>query len=291
MTAQPAFPRAVGRAGDAVRFSPLEAGEGRLVAAWGGSRRRRRPVVLLLPGLYQPPGAFFHWMYRLARGGALAATLDETLALGADGSPDLVGALEQWLETSMRRARAALEALAALPGADPERAALIGVSAGGWAALRLAEQGRWGRTGTGRVAAVAAVLSGAGWRRVPPGVGAFFEEMGVRLLSSGDRPSGATDGPVVDPGRCPLLHPGDPAQRAERLRGCAVLLVAGGKDPLVEAAEVRAFYRELAAHLPEAGERLQLVVYPGIGHRLTPPMEDRVASWVLWMLGAGGLER
>ena len=282
MTARARRPRTVGASESPVSFAPLQAGEGRLVAAWASRSRRRRPVVLLLPGLYQVPGALFHWMFRLAQGGALAATFEDTLSLRADGLSDLAGGLERLLEALIGRARSTLEALAALPAADPDRMALIGVSAGGWAALRLAEERCQGTAPAGRVAAVAAVLSGAGWRRIPEGVSGFFEEVGVRC-----HPDMA--GVPVDPGRFPLLHPGDPAERAERLRGCALLLVAGAKDPLVDAAEVRAFYQELAARLPEAGERLQFVVYSRVGHRLTPPMEDRVASWVLWMLGAGGL--
>ena len=283
MTARIRRPRAVGTNGTPVRFVPLATDEGRVVAAWAGGSRRRRPVVLLLPGLLQPPGALFGWMYRMAQGGALAATLDETPSVPAQATSDLAGTLERLLQSLVDRARAALKALASLSVADPQRVALVGISAGGWAALRLAEQCGQDTGCTGQVAAVAAVLSGAGWRRIPEGLGGYLEELGVRIVG----PDAA--GTPVDPERFPLLHPGDPAQRAERLRGCALLLVAGGRDPLVDAAEVRAFYRHLAARWPEAGERLQLVVYPGVGHRLTPPMEDRVASWVLWMVEAGGL--
>lgn len=271
-------------AGPEVRFVPLQRGATRVVAAWEARTRRRRPVVLIVPGLLHPPGTLFGWMYRLARGGVVAATLEQMPSPDRNAPGGLAGALERLVASLVAQGREALEALAELPVAEPGRAALVGVSAGGWAALRLAERrGGAGTTGV-RVEAVAAVLSGPGWRRIPGGAGRLLEELGVPAW-------GDEAGAEVDPGRCPLLHPGDAGERARRLEGCALLLVAGGRDPVVDPEEVKGLYRELVAHLPRASERLQLVVYPGLDHRLTPPLQDRVSSWVLWMLGAGGLAR
>ena len=269
-------------AGPAVILRPVEAGGQRLVMARPSPGRRRAPVVLLLPGLFQEPGSLYAAMYRLARGGVVAATLGRVHPLGAAGAPDITGRLEAWLEEALWRARQAVEALAGLPGVDAGRVGLMGVSAGGWVALRLAETLGDGASEQGRVVAVAAVLSGPGWRRIPPAMAGVLAEAGVRCSPEALRRP-------VDPARAPLLHPGDLDERAERLRRCAVLLVGGGRDPVVDVDEVRALYRALVAGRPDAGERLQLVLYPGLGHRLTPPMEARALSWLLWMLGAGAL--
>ncbi len=269
-------------AGPAVTLRPVEAGGERLVVARPSPARRRSPLVLLLPGLFQEPGALYGAMYRLASGGAVAATFERTHPLGAAGPEDLAGRLEAWLEEGLRRARQVVDALAGVPGVDSGRIGLMGVSAGGWVALRLAESLGEQATAHEWSVAVAAVLSGPGWRRIPPAVADVLAEAGVRC------PPDALGRPV-DPARAPLLHPGQLDQRAERLRHCAVLLVGGGRDPVVDPEEVRAFYRAMAARRPEAAERLQLVLYPGLGHRLTPPMEARVLSWLLWMLQAGAL--
>ncbi|HEY8498618.1 MAG TPA: hypothetical protein VIK90_05165 [Limnochordales bacterium] len=266
--------------GPGVVFRPVEAGGVSLVVARPTPPRRRLPLVLLLPGLGQPPGDLFPWMYTLARGGAAAATLEQAVPLGAGG--DLVEQVEGWLQEVLRRAERALASLARAGGPEAGPVGVAGISAGGWAALRLAE--RSGPAGDGRlqVEAVAAVLSGPGWRRVPQGAPELLAQAGLRLRDG-------CAGLPVDPRRAPLLHPGDEAARAERLGKCAVLLVGAGQDPVVDLDLLRSFYDALAARRREAGERLQLVVYPSLGHRITPPMAARVCSWLLWMLGAGAV--
>lgn len=271
--------------GPAVTFRLVNAGGERLTVAEAGRTRRKRPAILILPGLYQAPAGSMGWLFQLARGGAVAASFADPVRMdgeksGARAAEGFAGSLDRVVNGLVARASAALEALVGCFGADPGRIGVIGVSVGGWAALRLAEG--WPGSGTARPLAVAAVLSGAGWRRVPEAVPAFFAQFGVHV------PEGEAGAPV-DPERHPSLHPGEAAARAGRLAGKAVLLVAGGQDPLVDAGEVEQFYRALASAAPEAAERLQIVVYPKLGHQLTPPMQDRVASWMLWMLGAGGI--
>ena len=65
-----------------------------------------------------------------------------------------------------------------------------------------------------------------------------------------------------------LLPEADPVRRATNLFPCAVLLVNGGADKVVDVSSTRAFIEAARPAYTNAPERLRLVVYEGMGHNL-----------------------
>ena len=257
----------------------IELGGRPALAAWPAGRRRRRPLALVIHGLLGGPEFMADWLLELALGGCVAVALR---AAYAEGEPGLRARLadrflETLDETVLQTAEEASQALSALDGwrgADASLAALVGVSAGGFAALRAALDCP--------AAAVAAVCSGPGWLEPPEELGAEVEaELGLR-------PGHLRPQAPFDPRGYPGLHARFVLDRARALAGRAVLLCVGGRDPVAPVEPARALHRELAAQDPEAAERgrVQLLLYPALGHRVTGPMKRRVASWVRWMLDA-----
>ena len=267
----------IGRPSGGAAVAPIKLGGRPALAAWPSGRRRRRPLVVVAHGLLGDPHVVADWLLELALGGCVALALR---AAYAEGEPGLRARLadrflETLNETVLQTARATAEALAALDGwrgADGSRAALVGISAGGFAVLRAALDCP--------AAAVATVCSGPGWLEPPAELGPEIEgELGLR-------PRDLRPKAPFDPERYPGVHGRFVLDRAQKLAGRAVLLCVGGRDPVAPAEPARLLHRELAARDPEGAERgrLQLLVYPALGHRVTGPMRHRVASWVRWML-------
>lgn len=239
---------------------------------------RRRPLAVLVPGLLDHPARHAGWLAELAGQGLVAVA--PSPAFGADEPgfrarlaqrflPALDGAVQQTVE----RIGGVIRACCGFRGADGSRVVLIGVSAGGWAALRAALEAPG-------VVAVACVLSGPGWERPPAEVEpALRAELGTGGLSLEHEQPFEQD-------RYPGLHAEAVLERAGSLAGRALLLVQGGQDSWVPAEPSRRLYERLHGMGPEKPERVQLVVYPGLGHRLTAPMQQRVTSWVSWMLAS-----
>lgn len=269
---------AIGRPSAGAGVAWMAVGGRPALVAWPGGRRRPRPVVLLVHGLLGGPQSMADWLLELALQGCVAVALR---AAYAEGEPGLRARLaERFLETLdaavMQTARATVEALAALDGwrgADPSRVALVGVSAGGFAVLRAAL--------SSSAAAVACVCSGPGWLTAPAQLGAEVE------AELGFHPPSLQAPTPFDPEHYPGLHARWVLGRAQALAGRAVLLCVGGRDPVVPVEPARALHRELVAHDPEGAEggRLQLLVYPAVGHRVIAPMKQRVVAWLRWMLG------
>ncbi|MBE3598939.1 MAG: hypothetical protein IMX02_09160 [Limnochordaceae bacterium] len=235
---------------------------------------------MVIPGLLPAPDALLGWLVELAGAGMTAAGIEHKGVGRAAAASDFAGALDRLVNRLAGVAVSVAEALDGRYGVDPQRWGLVGISVGGWAALRAAERYD-GREMASGPRAVAALLCGPGWRRVPARARAFFRPLGL------DLPETAVD-MAVDPDRYPHLHPGDAGARGRRLAGRAVLLAAGGKDPLVPLQDVRALYEAIDRQRPQGDgpERHQLLVYPGLGHEVSLPMRRRVVSWVGWMLGA-----
>lgn len=261
------------------------AGEPVLIARPLG-RGRARSLALVVPGIGESmEDEMLPWTVDLARRGAVGAALVGRMPVEALNTPDLAGALERSVKELVGRVAAVLPDLQARFGVTGRKSGLIGVSAGGWASLRAMEAGAAASAWVAE--AVAAVACGPGWDRIPPGTAGELRALGARV------PDGC-EGLRVEAPACPLVHPGDLVERARRLAGGgrAVMLAVGGRDPLIDLEQVRAFFGALQGQAPEGhGERVQLLVYPGLGHRVSRGMRRRVVSWVTWMLAAGGSGR
>ena len=260
-----------------------------VLAAWPVPSRRpgRRPLVLVLHGLLGRPLLLADWLAELALAGWVAAA--PALPFGED--PELRRRLPthffEALDGAVQQAVPLLEqvtrALAGWRGADARRLAVVGISAGGFAALRLAlratTEGAAAAAGTS-VAAVAAVVSGPGWLEVPAGLPqALQEELGTGGLSARPQRPFTAD-------HYPGVHGAFVLERAEQLQGTAVLLCCGGRDGVVPVEPARQLHLRLARLSGAAAEegRQQLLVYPTLGHRVTPPMKQRVVAWLRWMV-------
>lgn len=77
---------------------------------------------------------------------------------------------------------------------------------------------------------------------------------------------GAT--PELWPETIELLRAHDPLLRADKMFPCAVLLVNGGEDQVVDPRTARAFMDAARPAYKSDPERLRLVVYEGFGHNL-----------------------
>ena len=266
-------PTASGRVG----VERLEVAGVRALGAWPTGRSRRRPLVLVVHGLLGSPLWMADWLLDLAMGGLVAVAVEAAFAEGQPGLRSRLASrfFETLDETVQRTAEAVRRAAAALDGwrgADAGKAALVGISAGGFAILRAA-LGAPPR-------AAAAVCSGPGWLEPPAGL---QEQLQAEL---GLRPAAAAPGASFDPAGYPGLHGAFVLERSADLAGCSVLLCVGGRDPLAPVEPARRLHRLLADAQPQAAEegRLQLWVYPSLGHRVTGPMKQRVAGWIRWML-------
>lgn len=262
-----------------VRVGWLELAHHQCRVAWP-ARARRRPVALLLHGLFDTDGRWlWPWMLELAEMG-LVAVIPRSRGRVAAGTPFFL-MVQQLVSAHVAAAGAVLDGLAqALPMADTEHTALIGVSAGGFAAWRVAAQDK-GR----RVRWVASVLSGAGWGRLRPELAQRFAALFNVPVASG----GAGEGAGGPPGWGIRLEEMEPL--TADLAGGRFLMVQGGADPLMPIEDARHWYERLVPLFSEAPERLQWVVYPRVGHRLTVPMQHRVNRWLGWMALGKGVER
>ena len=63
-----------------------------------------------------------------------------------------------------------------------------------------------------------------------------------------------------------------------------LLLLHGDQDDVVPIAGDRALYERLRPAYQSRPDRLELVVYPGLGHIYTDAMLDRSASWIAHFL-------
>src|SRR5207247_2111921 len=65
-----------------------------------------------------------------------------------------------------------------------------------------------------------------------------------------------------------LLPKCDPIRYVSNMYPCAVLMVSGGADKVVDPATARAFVEAARPFYKDDPERLRLVVYDGFGHNL-----------------------
>ena len=65
-----------------------------------------------------------------------------------------------------------------------------------------------------------------------------------------------------------LLRKHDPILYADKLFPCAVLMISGGEDKVVDPATARAFVEAARPHYATDPDRLRLLVYEGFGHNL-----------------------
>ena len=204
-------------------------------------RAALRPVVL-----------FLHGSGERGRDGLAPTTvgLGDAIRRRPEVFPALVvfpqaGPRERWADDAAARAMAALDAAAAEFGGDPERASAVGISMGGYGALRVASER------PERFAAVVSVCGGI----VPPPALARSERL-----------------PAAPRDRDPY------EAAAERLAGVPVRLFHGADDPVVPADESR----RLASALAARGADVEYTEYPRAGHAAWIPAFETEELWT-WL--------
>jgi dienelactone hydrolase len=84
------------------------------------------------------------------------------------------------------------------------------------------------------------------------------------------------------------LHSVEPIRHPDRLVHAAILLLAGGDDPVIPRRCVEVTVDTLRRAYDEAGvpDRFSARIVPGLGHSFTPPMvDDMMAWWAKWLTG------
>ena len=80
------------------------------------------------------------------------------------------------------------------------------------------------------------------------------------------------------------MMPSPPAARSEHAAATypprPLLLLHGDQDDVVSIAGDLALYERLRPAYQDAPDRLELVVYPGLGHFYTDEMMERSADWI-----------
>lgn len=201
-----------------------------------------RAALLLVHGHQsgERPGAASYaesgLLHRLADEGFVAAAVSQPGYGASDGPPDFCGPVSQ------AAVRAAVAALRALPGVDPERIVLYGHSRGAITSSMVALDDP-------RLAAV--VLSG-GIYDLAAARAAYPEDAGIRRNL--EREAGVTR--EAFRARSPLL--------AERTSSVPTLLLHGARDEIAPPDDAR----RLAERLEAAGTPVELVLFPDHAHRL-----------------------
>lgn len=140
-----------------------------------------------------------------------------------------------------------MDFLAQRPDVQPDRYGWFGSSSTGIPGLAVA-------TREPRLAAVVAFVSTGAYRQ-------WFETWHTNGLWQGVTPE-------LWPETEELLHEHDPIRRATAMYPCAVLMVSGAEDPIVDPDTARAFFAAARPAYAADPERLRLVVYEGFGHNL-----------------------
>jgi len=212
------------------------------------------PVILMLGSLKsnEPPA----WATNLIAEGYML------VAFSADHSPDSDPARRpQWLFFDQRFAhsyvlggartpkdtRRVIDYLAARPEVNGKKIGWLGSSSTGIPGLSVACR-------EPRLAAIVAFVS----------TGAYDHWLATWHTNGLWR--GAT--PELWPETVALLKQIDPVRHVQTMFPCAVLMVNGGEDKVVDAATARAFVKAAQPFYQRNPHRLRLVVYEGFGHNL-----------------------
>lgn len=214
----------------------------------------RRPVILMLGGL--DPNAPPIWSPGLLADGCILA------AFTVEHPPDPDPARRpQWLYFDQRFAHGytlmgarvptdagrVIDYLAKRPDVDVARIGWIGSSSTGIPGLAVAVADK-------RLKAVVAFVSTGAYQQ-------WFETWHTNGLWQGKTPE-------LWPETLDLLRTHDPILHVDQLYPCAVLLVSGGDDKVVDPRTARAFVNAARPYYAPEPERLRLVIYEGFGHNL-----------------------
>lgn len=211
------------------------------------------PLVLILHGLGSQKEKILPILYAFAQAGFRVAALDARLHGERTDAEEREARLTgSYFETMFDIVTGtARDVSTLLDHLEVERAGIHGISLGGFITFAAL-------LGEPRLQAAAVAMGSPDW--LGP-----LREMGIDVGQ-----------PTFAPLRA--MHPLDQAGSSYPIR--PLLMLHGTEDDVVSPLGVEALYDRLRPAYSETPNRLELVLYPDLGHQYTPEMQERSIAWM-----------
>lgn len=234
-----------------------------VLEVYGQDSLGKRPLVVLIHGWGGRKEDMLTIAYHLAMGQLFVVSID---AVGhgerALNEPWTLSSILTILDGTASDVMRVAEAYADHPLADATRLGVSGLSMGGIITFQVVTSGKSKPKAAVPMIATPELLSLRHARNSEH----IYEMLGISPEA------------FLQNGTLQVLQQMQPASRVEQMIGLPVLMLNGVDDPLIPIEDVRAFYERTRALYPNA-EAFQLIEHPGVGHFVSPEMEEEALRW------------